>query len=185
MNIYFDTEFTGLHKKTTLVSIGVVADNGNTFYAELNDYDGNQVDEWLEENVISKLKYSEYMGILEKSTDSSMSMKGPSHIVAKCLSDWVEKLGSDQVTIVSDCMHYDMVLLIDLLTLGGSALDMDGDKFYYIPVDLSSLFFAKGIDPDINREEYAGMEAGDKDKHNALWDALVIKECYNRCMKSI
>ncbi len=34
MNIYFDTEFTGLHKNTTLISIGMIAENGRTFYAE-------------------------------------------------------------------------------------------------------------------------------------------------------
>jgi len=39
MKIYFDTEFTGLHKNTTLISIGCVAENGKTFYAELTDYD--------------------------------------------------------------------------------------------------------------------------------------------------
>lgn len=39
MNIFFDTEFTGLHKNTTLISIGCVDENGRTFYAELTDYD--------------------------------------------------------------------------------------------------------------------------------------------------
>ena len=43
MKIFFDTEFTGLHKNTTLVSIGMVAENGHTFYAELNDYNHNQI----------------------------------------------------------------------------------------------------------------------------------------------
>ena len=35
MNIFFDTEFTGLRKDTTLISIGMIAENGKTFYAEL------------------------------------------------------------------------------------------------------------------------------------------------------
>ena len=34
--IFFDTEFTGLHQKTTLISIGLIAETGETFYAELN-----------------------------------------------------------------------------------------------------------------------------------------------------
>ena len=37
MKIFFDTEFTGLHKNTTLISIGLVAENGKKFYAEFND----------------------------------------------------------------------------------------------------------------------------------------------------
>jgi DNA polymerase III epsilon subunit-like protein len=31
--IFFDTEFTGLHQKTTLISIGLVSECGKTFYA--------------------------------------------------------------------------------------------------------------------------------------------------------
>ena len=42
MKIYFDTEFTGLHKDTTLISIGLVSECGKTFYGECYDYDENQ-----------------------------------------------------------------------------------------------------------------------------------------------
>ena len=55
MNLYFDTEFTGLHKNTTLISIGIISEDGKTFYAELNDYDKSQVDEWIQSNVIDNL----------------------------------------------------------------------------------------------------------------------------------
>ena len=48
--IFFDTEFTGLHQNTTLISIGLVSECGKTFYAEFNDYDFNQVDDWLKED---------------------------------------------------------------------------------------------------------------------------------------
>ena len=44
MKIYFDTEFTGLHKDTTLISIGLVSECGKTFYGECYDYDENQID---------------------------------------------------------------------------------------------------------------------------------------------
>ena len=51
--IFFDTEFTGLHQRTTLISIGLIADLGlgkgtKSFYAELTDYDQSQVDEWIQ-----------------------------------------------------------------------------------------------------------------------------------------
>ena len=55
MNIYFDTEFTGLHKNTTLISIGLIDENGRTFYAEFTDYDKSQVDDWILVNVIEHL----------------------------------------------------------------------------------------------------------------------------------
>ena len=37
--IFLDTEFTGLHKNTTLISLGLVSECGKTFYAEFTDYD--------------------------------------------------------------------------------------------------------------------------------------------------
>ena len=49
--LFFDTEFTGLHQKTTLISIGIVSDDSKTFYAEFTDYDKTQCDDWINENV--------------------------------------------------------------------------------------------------------------------------------------
>ena len=47
MKIFFDTEFTGLHKNTELISIGLIAENGNMFYGEITNYttddDGNGI----------------------------------------------------------------------------------------------------------------------------------------------
>ena len=31
MKIFFDTEFTGLHKDTTIISIGMISENGKKF----------------------------------------------------------------------------------------------------------------------------------------------------------
>ena len=53
--VFFDCEFTGLHQNTTLISIGLIAETGQTFYAELTDYDKSQIDEWLQTNVIDNL----------------------------------------------------------------------------------------------------------------------------------
>lgn len=58
MKVFFDTEFTGLHKDTTLISIGAISEDGRTFYAELNDYDESQVDDWIRENVINNLQFA-------------------------------------------------------------------------------------------------------------------------------
>lgn len=54
----FDTEFTGLHQNTTLVSIGLVSDEGERFYAELTDYDETQCDDWITKNVLDHLLLS-------------------------------------------------------------------------------------------------------------------------------
>lgn len=59
MKVFFDTEFTGLHQNTTLISIGLVDENNNTFYAEFNDYDKLQVDDWIQKNVVNNLLFNE------------------------------------------------------------------------------------------------------------------------------
>jgi hypothetical protein len=76
----------------------------------------------------------------------------------------------------SDCLAYDWVLFCQLW---GGAFGVP-KNIYYIPFDICTLFKEKGIDPDINREEFAGLVAGEHDKHNALWDAKVIKKCYEK-----
>lgn len=41
------------------------------------------------------------------------------------------------------------------------------------------MFYAAGIDPDISQEEFAGVNAATC-KHDAMWDAEVIKLCFDK-----
>jgi hypothetical protein len=38
LKVFLGTEFTGLYQNTSLVSIGLVTEDGKTFYAEFDDY---------------------------------------------------------------------------------------------------------------------------------------------------
>jgi hypothetical protein len=89
----------------------------------------------------------------------------------------------ENVEMWSDCLAYDWVLFNDIF---GTAFDIP-KNVYYIPFDICTLFKIKGIDPDINREDFAKdilmkecFKVGQK--HNALWDATVIKACYEKLM---
>ena len=55
--LFLDTEFTGLHQNTTLISLGIIDENGRKFYAEFYDYSRLQIDDWLQTNVIDNLMY--------------------------------------------------------------------------------------------------------------------------------
>lgn len=44
VKIFLDTEFTGLHQNAALISLAMVAETGEEFYAEFNDYDESQID---------------------------------------------------------------------------------------------------------------------------------------------
>lgn len=167
MKIFFDTEFTGLHQKTTLISIGLVTENEDTFYAEFTDYDTSQVDDWIQTNVVDNLLFNEGTYTNEP---NSVRVKGDTILIRQALTEWLSKF--EQVEMWSDCLAYDWVLFNQIF---GHAFNLP-ENVYYIPFDLSTLFKVKGIDPDIRREKMEG------DKHNALWDAKVIKACYEKAM---
>lgn len=176
--LFFDTEFTGLHQHTTLISIGIVSKCGHTFYAELTDYDKSQIDEWLQTNVIDNLLFNDQ----EERREGIVSAMGYS-IELKCnkmqlqgeLGQWLQQFGSG-VEMWSDCLAYDWVLFNQIF---GHAFNIP-KSVYYIPFDICTLFLICGIDPDVDREQYAYGTKGEQKKHNALVDARMIKECFER-----
>jgi len=170
MRCFFDCEFTGLHQNTSLVSIGLISEDGRTFYAEHAGYDTKQLDEWLRENVIAHLRFDGQSSSTPKLDLEHHAMKGDKYDIRNALHEWLEQW--EQVEIWSDCLAYDWVLFC---SLWGTAMNIP-KNVYYIPFDLATLFKVKGIDPDISREEYAELTSDWK--HNALWDAKVIRACY-------
>lgn len=171
--VFMDSEFTGLHKNSTLISIGLTTLDNKEFYAELTDYDPNQVDDWIQENVIERL-FLTHEG-LQKHGDT-VTFKGTKDELRKHLTEWLKEIG--QVEMWSDCLAYDWVLFNDIF---GHALDIP-KNILYIPFDICTVFRLKGVDPDIPREEYAGTITDVADKHNALHDAIIIKDCYKKLM---
>lgn len=170
----FDQEFTGLHQKTTLISLGIVSDCGKTFYCELNDYDKSQCDEWINKNVIANLF------LKEGDNDYSLNryrILGNKEEIKEALTIWLSQF--EEVEMWSDCLAYDWVLFCDIF---GGAFNIP-KNVYYIPLDLATGFKIKGVDPDINREEYSGLKDG-VIKHNSLWDALVIQSCHDKLMSN-
>ena len=184
--VFFDTEFTGLHQNTTLISIGLISECGKTFYAELTDYDKSQIDEWLQTNVIDNLSNQMMLNNSYEGTEN-VRCKCDTKILKLYLTQWLEQFG--EVEIWSDCLSYDWVLFNQIF---GHAFNIP-KNVYYIPFDICTLFYAKGIDADISREKFVSntfSESGEplffdaegnmieKQKHNALWDAKIIRQCF-------
>lgn len=206
VKVWYDSEFTGLHRNTTLISIGLVSESGAYFYAEFNDYDRSQVDSWIDEHVIQNLQfngvdecYSINKFIASNGNDGVpnnhlfIKMKGNKDQVRDQLVLWLRResdsLGA-KVQIYTDCYAYDWMLLMDLLV--GNGLNTP-DYLDYIPIDLSTVLHDHDIDPDVNREEFITPEVveglrvcdvfqnfPDDCKHNSLWDAYVCRECFLR-----
>ena len=192
---YFDCEFTGLHRNTELISIGLVDSVGRTFYAEFTDYPEDQVTPWIKDNVISNL-YN-----LEKDVVDCdhWRIRGDKEHIAKNLRNWLNKYyvcKSQPIQFVSDVCHYDFVLLIDLLLNGkdkATAIDLPdfiSPVCHDISQDMASLLNINEISkppifdyPDLSAFELSREEFCEAipnynitgEKHNSLYDALQIK----------
>ncbi len=179
MKVFFDTEFTGLHQNTRLISIGMVDEDGRTFYAEFCDFRGGFANDedrsWVNNYVVPSLKFygKQGKGFNNARLGNIAEVFGETECISHSLEEWLKLY--KKVELWSDCLSYDFVLFNQLW---GHAFCIP-KCIYYIPFDICTMFKLKGVDPDINREEYAGMENG-AEKHNALWDAKVIRECYRR-----
>jgi len=176
MRLFLDTEFTGLHQSTTLISIGIKAANGKKFYAESTSYDPSQVDDWIKENVIDNLLFPNEDDKCVELGDYTY-VKGPEDVISVQLAKWLTQF--DKVEIWSDCLAYDLVLFNQLF---GGALSVP-DCVYYIYYDICTLFKMFGIDPDISREAFIDKPIKGV-KHSALYDAEVIEACYDKLVRN-
>ena len=197
IKIYFDTEFTGLQQNTSLISIGLVTEFNDVFYAEFTDYNKELVTPWIYENVINNLYLPRlFDGNIRYFGHNNIYYYGDKKNVSDNLYDWLlairEKYTHEgQIQFVSDVCHYDFVLLIDLLS--GNALSLpewispychdinqDISKYYQISdydafdKNRESIVYSKVYGDDRKRMKNIGTSI----KHNALWDANIIKIIY-------
>ena len=98
------------------------------------------------------------------------------------LSEWIQKF--DTIQFISDVCHYDFVLLIALITNGGTALDLLENisaACHDLNMDIARHFHVSDLEAfDMNREKIMNDLCGPEDivtgdKHNSLYDAEVIR----------
>lgn len=180
-----------------------------TFYAEFTDFNINKCDDWVKENIISKLYLEGRDYAIGNQNDDCW---GDKETVSKYLKQWLSQF--DSVEFWADFPIIDAPMLIDLIAdwnlqplpklEDGKGSWIMGSKQHKIGLpkhlpnirydqffDLHTLFKIKGIDTDISREEFSEVKQqviplpfSDCDKsHNALFDSYVSWLCYNKLMK--
>lgn len=92
-NIYFDMEFTGLHRNTSIISIGLFNESGDSLYCEFNDYDESQINPWLQENVINHLVITKLKN--QKHEPEDIIEYGMFTLPIKFASDFDKECGKD------------------------------------------------------------------------------------------
>lgn len=202
--IAFDFEFTGLHKNTTPISLGMTTRNEEgflyTFYAEFNDYDKSQVDNWLQNNVIDHLQFAKtsyyaptysYKIDADKPKDSHVfyELKGSAIDVFSGAAQWLTAVADLKkgVYMLGDCLAWDWVLFNDIMSEYKDGYPCLLEGVNYIPLDLATMFMCLGIDPDESREGFIERYKNDSKvwlnlettfKHRSDWDSRVIYQIY-------
>lgn len=180
LKIFLDTEFTGLQQYTSLISIGLAAENGYMFYAEFTDYDQTQMETWHQQNVLPLLSGNLRIGFNAK-VDDRMFVRGDRYDIGRILRNWFARFGGkNSVEIWADVLAWDWVLFCELF---GGAFGIP-EQIHYIPRDLSTLLYLQGIDPDMDREKLGTVDwshpALKLARHHALYDALLEKSIFEK-----
>tara|TARA_R110000803_G_scaffold136813_1_gene203740 strand:+ start:5200 stop:5991 length:792 start_codon:yes stop_codon:yes gene_type:complete len=186
IKIFFDMEYSGLHKLTTAISIGLVAEDGRKYYAEFTDFDKYQIDEFLKSQVLPKRTLSEYDFERDYDADSkTVLVKGDSDLVRDTLLAWIRAYEEQGVEMWGDLLAYDWVLFINIFG-NGLAIPSFID---YIPMDLCTALNLMGEDKGVDRDVFAYGEDGAKArlplKHNALHDAETQLEVFKRLIEKV
>jgi hypothetical protein len=171
---FVDAEFTGEHQSTTLVSLAVVGTGDEQIYLTFDGYDRDQVTPWLEENVLVHI-------------DSALAV---SYVEGyRRLAAWFEGYSAGEpVSLVSAGKMLDLVLLFELWHHAHPERKYF-HNLYCLPdylnhgahFDLPTIFWLAGMSPDLDREELIGGTIRGR-RHEALYDALIVRECFTCCI---
>ncbi len=180
-HIFLDTEFTKLSKKGQLISVGLVTEDGKQFYAEFNDFVIEECTPFVKSDVIPNLKFYNKMPTktFVKTDPFDYNVLGATQLIKDHLTIWLKNFKKFQITFVADVLMYDWVLFVDIVADTTGDMPVFPKNVNYIPTDIANLFTFKGLDADLNRQEYVAKTFK---QHNALEDAKQCMMCYKKLM---
>lgn len=204
MKYFLDTEFIeGFHKPLfgkrrhfiDLISIGIVREDGREYYAISNEFNPNDADKWVKENVISKLprksvNWSDQGGDGPRAISESLLYK-PNSVIANevrlffgCYEDSLFWRAPPCIEVYGYYSDYDWVLLCSLF---GRMIDLP-KGFPMFCIDLKqeldnriarSEIRAIGYEAAVTRIKNHAEYPQQQDEHNALSDAIWNKKLYD------
>ena len=176
--IFLDTEFTGLQQNSTLISLALIAETGEEFYAEFTDYNINHLTKdtlvFLQNEVFPNL----FLDKDKLPNKNQTFIRGNSEEIKSKLIEWLKSLAFDAfgkpctLQIWAEVPHYDWVLFCEIF--GGARLLQSQVPIHWIPIDIASCFYAKNLDYLELRNEFI-TNLATSNQHNALVDTRVAK----------
>lgn len=181
VKLFFDFEFSGLTIKTTPISLGIISDDGQQFYAEFNDYSVEQCDEWINDNVVANLLYNDSFMYFENNTEEKLlSIKDNKAKISEQLLLWLKQF--KKVEFWGDSVAFDWVLMADLLGMGTAMRRYPKNFEYNQAFDVFTALKMIYNKPKTPRHEMLGLTI--TNQHNALYDAKITKQIYDKYIKN-
>lgn len=179
MKYFFDTEFIEWAGGIDLVSIGIVSEDGDTFYAESTNFDERNADQWVKDNVLAKLEWWGNENA-NKGFCNSFSQQQPGNtwktevfgteaLIASELLAWIGN-PSTKPEFYAYYGAYDWVLFARLF---GRLINLPKGFPMYV-MDLKQMMDHERLDSDWKRTVCPDPEG----EHNALADAHWNKKLY-------
>ncbi len=168
--LFFDAEFTSLeYEKSELLSFGAVTMSGQTYYCEVQQ-DTTDASEFVQEHIVPTL------------TGPKISYEQAQREIAAFVQEHYAPIQPYLVTFVYKYDAYHWYKLFGY----------DDALAHRIILDFASMLFALGIDPEkhsaARRDEFLsvlGIDVNNFSKHNALDDALILREAYIKLSEGI
>lgn len=171
MNYFFDTEFIDLGNRVELVSIGIVREDGRTFYAESTCYDKREADEWLHKNVFDKLYLHKTLKLNSKAVNPQLMATEVFGDLAFIESEILEWFGSDEnIRMYAYYASHDWTAFCSIF---GRMMNVPS-KFGMYPTCLKNLMDFKGLTTEWKQATVPDPTG----EHNALVDAKWNVELY-------
>lgn len=199
MNFYIDTEFNEQPGSIELISIGIVSELGDTFYAENSLLNKDACNEWVQENVLPKLLYygkdalPGTVGISDEKKVAAFSrpavlhhhkVYGGTYLIKKHLLEWFEACSQDrplervgEPEFWAYFADYDWVVFCWIF---GRMIDLP-PNFPKFCLDLKQEMKQNNLSGDWKREKCPDPE----DEHNALVDAMWNKKLHEKINEEI
>lgn len=188
MKYFIDTEFIEWAGGIDLISIGIVCEDGRTFYAESSSFDDRNASDWVKENVLSKLKfwqnspnkntvfpYIEYLVSGDLAHYRKMTVFGPLSYIRAALEKFFNKDLDENPEFYAYYADYDWVVFCRIF---GRMIDLP-DHFPMYCLDLKQMMWSRELS-----NEWKKMQCPDPEgEHNALVDAEWNMKLYDELIE--
>ncbi len=173
MRYFLDTEFIEYPGCIDLISIGIVSEVGDRFYAESSEVDWSKASDWVLKNVRPHLRFQDEEPDLYplggRGLEPDMKITayyGPKKNIGRVLDDWVDSPHPEFWAYYAD---YDWVAFCWLF---GTMLELP-ERFPKFCRDVKQLAC----------EVHTRLPLQTTTEHNALYDAQWTMEAYEHLMK--